>query len=167
MDALTDFIQTVCDSRELKRALAVNMVRAGDSWAKTASVLAVSESFIDTWQRVYHRDGVAGLRLKCRGSSGYLTPADKRTVLAWIRAQTCWDVRRVQAHVWEQYGVRYTSLQSYYALLKEARQSWKKTQHRHPEADAGQIAAKRAEIKKNENRSPGHHPEAHRRGTGG
>jgi transposase len=77
-----------------------------------------------------------------------LTLADKRAVLAWIQAQTCWDVRRVQAHVWEQYGVRYKSRQSYYALLKAARQSWKKTQHRHPDADVAQIAAKRAEIKK-------------------
>ena len=149
MEALTEFIQTARDSRELKRALAVNMVRAGDSWAKTASVLAVSESFIDKWQRVYRRDGVAGLRVRYQGSSGYLTPADKRAVLAWIRAQACWDVRRVQAHVWEQYGVRYKSRQSYYALLKEARQSWKKTQHRHPDADVAQIAAKRVEIKKN------------------
>jgi len=148
MDTLTDFIQTVRDSRELKRALAVKMVCAGDSWAKTASVLAVSEAFIDKWQRVYRRDGVAGLRLRYRGSSGYLTPADKRAVLAWIQTQPQWDVRRVQIHVWEQYGVRYKSRQSYYALLKAARQSWKKTQHRHPDADVAQIAAKRAEIKK-------------------
>ena len=46
MDALTEFIHTARDSRELKRALAVNMVRAGDSWAKTASVLAVSEALL-------------------------------------------------------------------------------------------------------------------------
>ena len=154
MQALTEFIQTARDSRELKRALAVKMLLASDSRAEIAEVLAVSESFLDKWRRVYRRDGVAGLRLRYRGSSGYLAPVDKRAVLAWIRTQTCWDVRRVQAHIWEQYGVRDKSRQSYYALLKEARQSWKKTQHRHPEANEAHIAAKRAEIKKKHESKP-------------
>ena len=167
MAELQTFIQTTRESRELKRALAVQNTLAGRSWPDVAAELGVTTAFIGKWRWRYKREGLACLRLGYQGSSGYLAPAEKTAVLAWIQAQTCWDVRRVQAHIWEQYGVRYKSRQSYYALLKAARQSWKKTQHRHPDADVAKIAAKRAEIKKNTPRSPGHHPEAHRRGAGG
>jgi len=162
MDALQTFIQTTHESRELKRVLAVQNTLAGRPWPEVAAELGVTTAFIGKWRWRYKREGVACLRLGYQGSVGYLTPVERAGVLAWIRAQTSWDVRSVQAYVWEQYGVRYKSLQSYYALLKEARQSWKKNQHRHPDADLAQIAAKRAEIKKNESRSSGHHPEAYR-----
>ena len=162
MNALTEFIHTTRDSRELKRALAVRMVLTGDSRVKAAHLLAVSESFIDKWRRVYRHSGVTGLRVGYQGSVGYLTAAEKAEILAWVKAQPTWDVRMVQQHVWDRYRVRYKSPQSYYALLKAARMSWKKSQDRHPDADPKQVAATREEIKKNGGGSAGHYPQAYR-----
>lgn len=112
METLHEFIQTRRDSRELKRALAVNMRLNGYSRSETASVLGVSESFVDKWRQIYARDGVAGLFLHYQGSTGYLSPTDKAAVLAWIQRQATWDVRAVHQHVAETYGIQYKSRQS-------------------------------------------------------
>jgi transposase len=79
---------------------------------------------------------------------GYLTPASKAQVIAWIQQQDQWSVTAVRLHLWHTYGVQYKSRQSYYALLAEARMSWKKTQGTHPKADPEAIAETREQIKK-------------------
>jgi transposase len=53
MDALQEFIRTKRDSRELKRALAVQNTLAGRPWAEVASELGVTESFISKWRARY------------------------------------------------------------------------------------------------------------------
>ncbi len=148
MDNLQAFIQTTQDSRALKRALAVQNTLAGRPWADVAMELGVKRSFIGTWRWRYKREGLSCLSVGHHGSTGYLTSTDKAAVIAWIHRQETWNLRALHQHIAQTYGIRYTSPQSYYALLKAARISWKKFQHRHPDADPEQVAAKREEIKK-------------------
>jgi len=148
MNELQEFIKTAQDTRELKRALAVQNTVAGRPWAEVASELGVKESFIGTWRWRYKRDGIACLSVGHRGSQSYLNATDKAAVMTWIKQQESWDIRTLYHHVEATYGVRYKSPQSYYALLKAARLSWKKSQDRHPDADPQKVTAKRDEIKK-------------------
>lgn len=148
MNDLQRFIQTTQDSRELKRALAVQNTLAGRSWAEVAVELGVKESFIGTWRWRYKREGITCLSLGYQGSEGYLTGPEKVAVLAWIKEQKRWDLQALSRHITTTYGVTYKSSQSYYALFKDARISWKKSQDRQPKADPKKIATKREEIKK-------------------
>ncbi len=148
MTDLQTFIQSTQDSRELKRALAVQNTLAGRPRAEVAAELGVKESFIGMWRWRFKHDGIACLSVGYRGSTGYLTTADKQAVVEWIQHQKAWDIQMLYRHIEAVYGVRYKSQQSYYALLKEARISWKKSQHRHPDADPAKVRAKRDEIKK-------------------
>lgn len=148
MNELQQFIHTTQNSRELKRALAIQNTLAGRSWADVARELGVKESFIGKWRWRYKREGIACLQLGHKGSTGYLTATDKAAAIQWIKTQKSWNLRDVQRHLDQTYGVRYKSLQSYYALLKSARISWKKSQHRHPKADPDKVSAKRDHIKK-------------------
>lgn len=151
MTELQTFIQMTKDSRELKRALAVKMTLAKRPWAVVVMEdLGVSHAFIGKWRTIYAQEGVEGLRLRYKGSSGYLSPPQNADVLAWIQEQEQWTVTAVRAHIFHRYYVRYKSRQSYYALLTEARISWKKTQSTHPKADPEAIAETRERIKKNE-----------------
>ena len=148
MDDVLDFIRTTRDARELKRALAVRNTLAGRPRAEVAAELGCSVSFVDKWRWIYDRQGVAGLRLGYQGSTGYLTSSHKKAICEWLTGQSSWDIRALQAHIEQTYGVCYTSAKSYYALLTEARLSWKKTQDESPEPDPQEIEQTRKAIKK-------------------
>ena len=148
MEELQEFIRTTRDSRELKRALAVKNTLAGRPWLEVAEELGVCRSFLGKWRKIYAQDGVDGLRLRYKGSTGYLTANRKAAVIAWIQQQDQWSVTALRLHLLHTYGVEYQSRQSYYALLTEARISWKKTQSTHPKADPQAIAETREVIKK-------------------
>lgn len=148
MTDLQQFIQQAGDSRELKRALAVQNTLAGRPWNEVASELGVTRSFIGKWRWRYKRDGLPSLRIGYTGSRGKLTEPEKAEVLKWIQAQASWDVRALSGHIATTYGVCYKSLQSYYTLLKRARISWKRTHDQNPRADPKKIAAKREAIRR-------------------
>ena len=58
MDELTEFIQSNPDSRELKRALAVQMVLQDYTYYQIRDVLKVSIGFISKWRQSYeHQRG--------------------------------------------------------------------------------------------------------------
>lgn len=154
MDDVLDFIRTTRDARELKRALAVRNTLAGRPRAEVAAELGCSVSFVDKWRWIYDREGVAGLRLGYQGSTGYLTLSHKKAIREWLIEQSSWDVRALQAHLDQTYGVCYKSAKSYYALLTEARLSWKKTQDDSPEPDPQEIAQIRTTIKKKRTTKP-------------
>jgi putative transposase len=154
MTDLKTFIQTTRDSRELKRALAVKNTLAGRPWQEVADELLVCRAFIGKWRKIYVQEGVDGLRLRYKGSTGYLSAARKAEILAWIQDQEQWSVTALRTHILYKYGVRYKSRQSYYALLTEARMSWKKSQDRHPKANPEAVAETREQIKKKRARSP-------------
>jgi putative transposase len=152
MEDVQQLIDTTRHSQELKRALAVRNTLAGRPWEEVARELGVRRTFISKWRSRYKKQGAMSLRMGYHGSQGYLSPTERQRVIAWIQAQDCWQVAAVQQEVETTYGVRYRSKQSYYALLKEARISWKKTQKVNPQGDPDQILAKRAEIQKKSRR---------------
>lgn len=152
MQELERFIQTTTNSLELKRALAVKNTLAGRPWKEVAQELGVQRAFLCKWRSRYKKFGVTSLRMGYRGSRGYLTPAERQRVLAWLQEQSRWQVAALQTYLRETYQVSYQSKQSYYALLAEARISWKKTQKNNPQADPAQVQAKREAIKKKSRR---------------
>ena len=75
MKELVEFIQSNPDSKELKRALAVQMVLKGYLYRQIAEILSVSDIFISKWWLVFESEGVIGLQLSYQGSKGYLNAA--------------------------------------------------------------------------------------------
>lgn len=135
MDQLSQFIQDNPDPRELKRALAVQMVRQDYRHREIQRVLQVSSGFISKWTEAYEQQGVQGLWLRHKGSVGYLDARQGQAVLEWLQQKNYWDLQELQAHIDDHYGVVFQSNQSYYELFHQAGISWKKTQKRNPKKD--------------------------------
>jgi putative transposase len=70
LDNLSDFIASNPDARELKRAIAVQMVLKGYKHREIGESIGVSSGFISKWTRQYEQLGVPGLRLGYSGSVG-------------------------------------------------------------------------------------------------
>lgn len=142
MDALSQFIASTTDARELKRALAVLMRQQGYSYQQLASLLEVSGSFISKWQQLYQQQGIDALKLGYWGTQGYLDDASKQAVSEWLRQRHSCQLEELIAHLDLTYGVVFKSQQSYYDLLHQAGLSWKKTQSARPQKDELQVAQK-------------------------
>jgi putative transposase len=132
---LTELIESNPDSRELKRAVAVQMFLSGLKHREIQAILSVSSGFISKWTHLYDLGGVAKLKLGHRGSSGYLTTAQRAGVITWIKTRSYWHLPELQAHLEDEYNVVFKSKQSYYDRLTEAGLSWKKSQKRNPKTD--------------------------------
>lgn len=87
-------------------------------------ILGVHSSYISRWESRYRQQGVAGLHSKYKGSKGYLTQAQRQQVKDWIKQEKQRTLWEVIDYLEKQYGLRYSSLQSYYDLLKQAGMSW-------------------------------------------
>lgn len=135
MDELSQFIQENPDPRELKRALAVEMVLQDYRHREIQSILQVSSGFISKWTQAYEQQGVKSLWLRHKGSVGYLEVKQREAVLEWLKQKNYWDFQELQAHIDQQYGVVFQSNQSYYELFHKAGISWKKTQKCNPKKD--------------------------------
>ncbi len=135
MDELSQFIQDNPDPREPKRALAVQMVRQNYRHREIQQILQVCSGFISKWTQAYEQQGVEGLRLRHKGSVGYLNAEQRQAVLEWLEHKSYWDLQELQTHIGEYYGVVFQSNQSYYELFHAAGISWKKTQKRNPKKD--------------------------------
>jgi putative transposase len=154
MRELNEFIKTTKDTRELKRALAVKNTLNGRSRAEVTEELGVGESFIGKWRHRYATQGIEGLKLGYQGSSGYLPSDAKEDIMTWLQEHPQHqNVRSLHGYIQRRYGVAYRSRQSYYALLREAKLSWKKSQKRNPRADPEQVMETRDAIKKNDSGS--------------
>ena len=134
-DDLYIFIRSNPDGRELKRAVAVQMVLNGYKHREITETLGVSSGFISKWTHAYQQSGVIGLKLGYVGSMGYLNPEQRASVIAWLKRQNTWNLAELCTHVEQNYEVVFASKQSYYTLFKQAGISWKKTQKRNPNAD--------------------------------
>jgi putative transposase len=139
---LKDFIQSNPDARELKRAVAVQMVLKGYKHREIQESLSVSSGFISKWTALYAELSVSGLKLRHKGSVGYLNPEQRQSVLAWLQTQAYWNLAELQAHIQTEHQVVFESKQSYYRLFKEAGMSWKKTQKRNPKANSELVQKK-------------------------
>lgn len=146
LQELEQLIKSNPEPRELKRALAVQMLLQGIKPAKISKILGVSAAFISKYKRIYALEGVEGLKLKHKGSQGYLLKRDRAEVVEWLRSQTQITVSRLENHLEERYGVKFLSKRSYYILLKEAGLSWKKTQKKNPKKNGELVEAKHQEI---------------------
>ena len=135
MEQLSEFIQSNPDPRELKRALAVQMVQQKYTYFEIRDVLQVSIGFISKWKQSFEEQGVAGLVLQHQGSTGYLDAQQRLGVIAWLKQKNYWNLRELQQYLDDTYGVVFASNQSYYDLFADAGISWKKTQKRNPQAD--------------------------------
>ena len=146
MELLTKFIQSNPDPRELKRALAVKMVKQGQSYYQTRDILGVSLSFISKYLQKFEREGIEGLKLKHKGSNGYLTVPQKQAVLNWLKQKDYWQLSELQTQIEVEYGVVFASLQSYYSLFAEAGISWKKTQKSNPRKNPELVNQKKMKL---------------------
>jgi putative transposase len=139
MEELVEFIQSNPDPRELKRALAVQMVLKRYLYRQIAEILNVSDSFISKWWRVFEADGVIGLQLSYQGSKGYLNAGQRQTVINWLQQKNYWNLTQLQQHIQDTYSIKFKSRQSYYELFAVAGISWKKTQKSNPKKDPGLV----------------------------
>ena len=147
MESLTEFIRSNPDSRELKRALAVKMVKQGQSYHQIRDTLGVSLSFISKYLHKFEREGIEGLKLKHKGSNGYLTTEQKQAVLNWLHRKKYWQLSELKTYLEVNYDVRFASLQSYYSLFSEAGISWKKTQKTNPRRNPELVSQKKMSLK--------------------
>lgn len=148
METLEQFIQSNPPPLELKRALAVQMSQSGHSYREIRDILQVSVGFITASHQRYQSSGVEGLRSHYWGTKGYLNAEQKQTLFRWLDGQDAWTLQEVIDQIEDQYGVVYQSLQSYYALLKDAGFSWKKAQPAHPDKDETLIQEKKETLKR-------------------
>lgn len=135
MEELTDFIQGKPDPRELKRALAVQMVVQNYTHFQIRDILQVSVGFVTKWKQVFFEEGIAGLVLKHQGSRGYLTQSQRQAIADWLKQKNYWHLPELKQHIEDSYGVVFESNQSYYDLFALAGISWKKTQKSNPKKD--------------------------------
>ena len=142
MEQLLEFIRGNPDPRELKRALAVQMVMQNYNYLTIANILGVSVSFISKWKYVFLEQGVTGLRLRYLGSKSYIDLAQRQIVLNWLKQKNNWHLPELKEYIEDRFGVVFGSNQSYYNLFKEANISWKKTQKKNPRLDAELVAKK-------------------------
>jgi transposase len=129
---LEEFIASNPDPRELKRALAVKMRIEGLKHREIQSILGVESSYISRWEKRYREEGLAGILLGHKGSSGYLSKSEREAVIKWIKKETQRNLIELIDHIEQVYGVVYRSLQSYYELLKKAGMSWHQGQKKVP-----------------------------------
>ena len=96
MESLTEFIRSNPDPRELKRALAVKMVKQNYSYYQIRDTLGVSVGFISDYQQKFKREGIEGLKLKYQGCSWLLNSypktrsyrlAQRKRLLAIVRTE--------------------------------------------------------------------------------
>lgn len=142
MEELTDFIEANPDSRELKRALAVQMVMQNYTHSQIREILRVSVGFVNKWKHIFTQQGIGGLRLKHQGSRGYLNCTQRQAVKDWLKQKNYWHLDELKQRVEETYDVVFKSNQSYYELFKQAGISWKKTQKTNPNKDQDLVAKK-------------------------
>ncbi len=142
LEDLSEFIQSNPDCRELKRSLAVLMFLKGYRHREIQESLLVSSGFISKWTQRYQQRGIAGLRVGYQGSVGYLEPAQRQAVIAWLQSKNYWNLVELQGYVQQEYQVVFDSKQSYYTLFEQAGISWKKTQKCNPKEDPGLVEKK-------------------------
>ena len=132
---------------EIKRAIAIHMSIQGFTRAEIANALDVSIQFVDKWKPIYYEQGVKGLKLKYKGSEGYLSKEERQSIIEYIQFQETITSFELKEYIKNQYGVEYNSPKSYTDLLHEAKFSYKKTQKVNPKGDIEQIEAKKKRFK--------------------
>ncbi len=143
VDAITTFLDTTEDVMEYKRAMAVRMILLDFRPCDIALALNVTEAFVSKWKILSFKGGIDVFTVKYHGSHGYLTSEQRQLVLHAITVEKMENVDALVDHIRTTYGVKFKSRQSYYAMLAEARVTWKRAQSQHPKKDPDRIDAKK------------------------
>jgi transposase len=146
IDELNNFVNQTTEVKEIKRALAAQMVLQGISYHKIQELLNVSHQFISKWKNRVIFEGVESLKLQFKGTKSELKPQEKEQVINWLREQEYLRLSDLKIYLEREYNIIYKSNQSYYNLLKEAKISWKKTQKKNPAKNDELVEAKKKEI---------------------
>ncbi len=147
LEAIRELDEFLSDKHESKRARAVKMGLEGYSYPLIQRLLQGSEAFIRQWCVRYTTEGIERLSLHYKGSTGSLSPTQHAEVMAFLSTRETSRVEEVRDYLESHYQVVYKSKQSYYALLHEARLSWKRTQAMNPKHDPDKVAARRRAIR--------------------
>lgn len=147
IEQLENFIKTTKSELELKRALAAKMAIQKKKHREICQLLQVSQSFVSTWKNQVIVEGIESLKVKYKGSKGYLSSEQKKEVIDWVKSKERSRIEDLQIHIEQKHGVVYQSLQTYYNLFKEAQISWKKVQKKNPRKDDILVEEKKQEIK--------------------
>ena len=95
-------------------------------------ILGVASNYISRWEQCYQDQGVDGLLLDHKGSTGYLNESERTAVISWIQEKSQRSLWEVIDYIEQKHGVLYRSVSSYYTLLKQAGMSWQKGQKKVP-----------------------------------
>lgn len=148
-EGLDKIINESLDAREVKRALSVKLVQAGEKPSEVSGWLNVSEAYISKWKGRYEESGAEALRMGYTGDAGYLSQEQRREVIGWIKSLEQVSVEQVRDYIEEQYQVVYRSKQSYYELLDAGGMSYHKSEKVNPKRNEEKVVEKREELKKN------------------
>ena len=148
---MEDIDEIIGSCLEIQRALAVKMILQGYSYAQIADLLNVSQSFVEKWRALYHKEGAKCFPVGYKGSTGYLSQEAKAEVIGFIQSKQSCQLETLVSYIQEKFGVSYQSKQSYYDLFTLAGMSWKKTTKVNPKKDEKEVAEKKETIKKNFN----------------
>ncbi len=143
MRSLLEFIENSQDKREVQRAIAVRMLLEGYTHVTIQSILSVSSGFISKCKKAFFTSGVEGLKLRYKGSQGFLNSQQRAGVIKWLKTKDKWNLSELEYEIAFSYGVVFESKQSYYDLFDAARISWKKTQAHNPKYDEELVASKK------------------------
>ena len=143
MEELNGFIESNPDPRELKRALAVCMAIEGYKHREIIKILQVSSGFISKWKQEYILNGIEGLKLKHKGSRGYLSQSERQQVLRWLENKSEWNLNELEYYIAVEFEVTFAAPSSYYDLFHEAGISWKKSQKKNPSKNENAVAEKK------------------------
>jgi putative transposase len=145
---IEQFIQNTTQTRELKRAAAVQMHQNKIDREIICQTLQVSSAFVSKWIKIYMEKGIEALHLQYKGSKPKLTKEQKAECIAHIKSKSSWKIQEIIQYIKDTYGVVYKSQQSYYDILTEAGLSWKKTQKTNPAKNEERVLERREWLKK-------------------
>jgi putative transposase len=148
VEKLDDFLKKTKDGREVKRILAAKLAIQGKCHKEIENLLKVSSSFISKWKNAAIFQGVERLKMQYKGGKSYLSKIEKQKVIEWLRGLDYCRLGDLQGYLEKEYKIVFSSNQSYYALFKEAKISWKKSQKKNPSKDEELVKEKKKEIKK-------------------
>lgn len=126
INELNEFIFKSKDARESKRAEVVKLRMLGISYQEIANNLGVSISFIAKVQRQYTSRGIDGIKLRYKGSKGYLTATQQAEIVHWINHPEHRKLSALKRHLKDKYDVVFKSNESYYKIFRESQFCWQR-----------------------------------------
>uniref|UniRef100_UPI003751ED68 helix-turn-helix domain-containing protein n=1 Tax=Armatimonas sp. TaxID=1872638 RepID=UPI003751ED68 len=145
---IEQFIQNTTQTRELKRAIAVQMHQNKIDRKIICKTLQISSAFVSKWIKIYTEKGAESLNLQYKGSKPKLTKEEKEEVINHLKNKNNWKIQEIIQYIKDKYNTVYQSQQSYYCLMNEAGFSWKKTQKNNPKKDEQFVLERREWLKK-------------------